>query len=80
MLFCNNTFINISPHTRLQLILGCFLMAILQESKGKYSVSIPLAVINALEWKKGDLLQVRVRSKTEISLKQINPKEVEPID
>lgn len=50
-------------------------MPILQESNGRYSITISLAVIKALDWKKGDKFQERVRSKTEISLKQIEKEE-----
>lgn len=52
-------------------------MPILQESNGKFTMGFPKAMVEALGLQKGDLFQMRVKSKTEICLKIFKKKQEE---
>ena len=45
-------------------------MPILQESKGKYSIFLPKAIVEAKGWKKGIELKVEFNQKGDLVLKE----------
>ncbi|MFC2162997.1 hypothetical protein ACFLRF_04890 [Candidatus Altiarchaeota archaeon] len=42
----------------------------LQESRGKYSIFMPTAIVNGLDWQKGYELEVKILGKDRLELRK----------